>query len=366
MVKVIENLQNKKSPGPDNITPKLLKSCVATLSGPLTHIANLSFANGHFPSQLKLAKVIPIFKKSDLTHPGNYRPISLLSIINKVFEKLMYSRLYKFLTKHKLLYSYQFGFRENHSTSLALIEIVDNIRQSIEDGNYTLGIYLDLTKAFDTVDHTILLKKLQHYGIRGITNDWFKSYLTDRKQYTLANGENSDIATVEAGVPQGSVLGPLLFLIYINDIPNCTAEKLRLFADDANSFIADKDPIILKRKAINTVTNINEWLTANKLLISLPKTCYTIFVAQNKTIPEYLNSIKIEQTVIRRTATAKYLGVILDEKLDWHDHVQQLTKDLVKICNSFKIVKHYTHIKDKNKLYYAYIHSKLRYGIDIY
>ena len=301
-----------------------MKAYVDPISGPLTLIANMSFANGHFPSQLKLAKVIPIFKKNDVTYPGNYRPISLLSILNKVFEKLMYSRLYKFLTKHKILYSYQFGFHENHSTSLALIEIVDNIRQSIEDGNYTLGIYLDLTKAFDTVDHTILLRKLQHYGIRGITNDWFKSYLTDRKQYTLANGEKSDIENIKAGVPQGSVLGPLLFLIYINDVPNCTYEKLRLFADDANCFIIHKDPIILKQKAISTITNINEWLTANKLLISLPKTCYTIFSAQNKSIPENLKSTKIGQTVIKRTASTKYIGIILDEKLDWHEHIQQL------------------------------------------
>ncbi len=158
MVRIIKNLKDKKSPGHDNITPKLLKTCVFPYQDQSKFLLNLSFASGHFPSQLKIAKVIPIFKKNDVTQPGNYRPISLVSIINKVFEKLIYSRLYKFFTKHNILYPYQFGFLENHSTSLALIEIVDYIRQSIENQYYILGIYINLTKAFDTVDHTILLK----------------------------------------------------------------------------------------------------------------------------------------------------------------------------------------------------------------
>ncbi len=145
----------------------------------------------------------------------------MLSIINKVFEKLMYSRLYKFLTKHNILYLFNLAFVKNHSTSLALIEIVDYIRQSIEDPNYTLGIYLDLTKAFDTVDHTILLKKLHHYRIRGITNDWFKSYLTDRKQYTLANGETSDIANKAMSSSGNTIWDRTLFGTVLKNVIFC-------------------------------------------------------------------------------------------------------------------------------------------------
>lgn len=359
-------LKSDKSPGPDNMSPRMIKICLDELLEPLTVITNEIFASADYPELLKLAKVIPIYKKNDPEDPGNYRPISLLNIINKLVEKHIHKRLFKFVTKHKLLYKYQFGFQPKLSTTLALIEIVQNIQQAIEKGEYTLGIYLDLTKAFDTVDHKILLDKLEHYGIRGHALKLLKSYLSNRKQFTFTNGTKSDTSSIEYGVPQGSVLGPLLFIIYVNDIQYATKENLRLFADDSNMFISDFDPISLKNRTIKALHELIKWFKANKLVINMSKTNYNLFSAMNKNIPPVLNSLKIENTQIKRSKTAKYLGVILDEQLIWDGHIDQLRTEMIKIINSFKIIKNFVNGKNKSKLFNAYLSSKVKYGLEVF
>ena len=194
-------------------------------------------------SQLKIARVIPVYKKGPRTVISNYRPISLLSVFNKILEKLMYNRLTKFLEKHEVLFSGQFGFRSNRSTSHAFLLITDKIQNAIENKLFSCGLFLDLSKAFDTVNHSILIRKLEYYGIRGVVKDWFCSYLTDRAQYVSIGDTSSDLMTITCGVPQGSVLGPLLFLLYINDFGNsATVLDFNLFADDSNLFYSHKKP----------------------------------------------------------------------------------------------------------------------------
>jgi hypothetical protein len=172
------------------------------------------------------------------------------------------------LTKHNILYKYQFGFRKKYSTVLALIEAMDNIYSKLDEHQFVLGIYLDLSKAFDTVNHEILLYKLYNYGIRGVAYDWFKSYLSNRQQYTVVEGSVSSLAKITCGVPQGSVLGPLLFLLYINDIANAVPElKVKLFADDTNLFIADKDPLLLNNTANEAIIKLNNWFIAKRWII---------------------------------------------------------------------------------------------------
>ena len=188
----------------------LLKNEIST---PLADLFNLSFSSGKFSSILKIAKVVPVYKKDSKLDYQNYCPISLLSNIEKILEKLMYKHLYKFLDDNNIPYDLQFGFRQNLSTTHALINLTENIRQALDQGKIGCGIFVDLQKAFDTVEYEVLLSKLDHYGVCGLTNNWFKSYLTGRKQYVSIKGYNSSLSSIAYGVPRGAVLGPLLLLL---------------------------------------------------------------------------------------------------------------------------------------------------------
>ena len=202
-----------KSRGPNSIPYKILNLLKKDISKQLAELFNLSLSSSVFPSLLQIAKVAPVHKKDSKLDYRNYRPISLLSDIEKILEKLMYKRVYQFLTENNIIYDLQFGFRQNFSTAHALINLTENIRQALDEGYIGCGIFVDLQKAFDAVHHEILLAKLNHYGIRGASNDWFRSYLSDRQQYVSINGYDSGLTKLNCGVPQGSVLGPLLFFV---------------------------------------------------------------------------------------------------------------------------------------------------------
>ena len=275
---LINILNPSKSVGRNSIPMKLLKIIGYSVSPHLALLVNQSFQSGVFPDKLKIAKVISIFKKGNPELPSNYRPISLLPIFSKIFEKLMYKRLYRFLEIHKVLYSLQFGFQENHSIDHALVSLTEAVRSTLDNKKLGCGIFIDLQKAFDTVNHIILLSKLEHYGIRGCALEWFRSCLSHRQQYVSVNGSNPGLLSITCGVPRGSVLGLLLFLIYINDLPNASKKlTFYLFADDTNIYYESKDLSNLTKVVNKELRLVKKWLDANKLSLNVDKTNYIIF-----------------------------------------------------------------------------------------
>ena len=280
---VISSLDSNKSVGPNSIPTKILKLLKNDISSQLSEIFNISFSSGVFPSILKIAKVIPIHKKYSKLDFSNYRPISLLSNIEKILERLMYNRMYKFFSDNDLIYPLQFGFSQKYSTVHALISLTENIRKNLDEGNIGCGIFVDLQKAFDTVEHDILSSKLEHYGIRGLANEWFKSYLSNRKQYVSINGYDSNLADVKFGVPQGSVLVPLLFLIYINDLNKALKFcKVHHFVDDTNLIYFSKSVYSLNKYINLDLKNLTYWLNANRISLNVEKTELVIFKHQRK------------------------------------------------------------------------------------
>ena len=266
-------LKDKKSTGYDGIDNKLIKNVIDVIVDPLVHIFNLSLTNGTVPERMKLSKIIPVFKKGDKENVNNYRPISLLTSLSKLLEKIVYSRLLDFLNIHDIISNSQFGFRQKHSTSHAILTFIEKITKAIDKSYHTVGVFLDLSKAFDTIDHDILLKKLYHYGIRGKALEWFRSYLKNRKQFVTINGHCSSHQYLDCGVPQGSLLGPLLFIIYINDIQySSKILNFVLFSDDSNVLLSHPNPDTLANTLIIELQKLLHWIRANKLSLNLKKT----------------------------------------------------------------------------------------------
>ena len=331
--------------GWDSISAVALRLSSQFIVQPLSYICNLSLTEGVIPDQLKLANVIPLYKADDPMLFNHYRPVSLLCVLSKFFEKVMYSRILDFLETFKIIYDNQFGLRKKRSSYMALMILMVKITKSLENGEFIIGVFLDFSKAFDTVNHDVLLQKLHHYGIRGSALKWFQSYLSDRQQYVTYNGEESSKKGINCGVPQGSILGPLLFIIYLNDLSNvCQHMMSLLFADDTNLFQSGKDVIQLQQEVEADLNRISEWLKNT-----------------NKNVPQPDLQIAIDGHRIDETDHTKFLGVIIDCKLNWKKLISYITG---KIAKGIGVITKARKLLDKETLvtlYYTFIYPYLCY-----
>jgi len=295
---------------------------------PLTYIINLSLNSGIVPQETKITQVIPLFKSGDNSLFTNYRPVSVLPVFSKFLERIIHNRLLNFLNDR--LSQNQYGFRKNYSTAYALIQLYDKISSAFDDKKVTLGLFIDLSKAFDTVNHEILLDKLQHYGVCGIALEWFRSYLSCQKQFVQYNSWNSSLLHITCGVPQGSILGPLVFLVYINDL--CSVSKVLemiLFADDTNIFYSHTDASYLMEAVNLELEKITCWFCTNKLSINVKKPNFIIFRPRQNSQTLDL-AFNISNYSIDQVKETTFLGVILDEHLTGKSHIHNVAQKVSK------------------------------------
>ena len=266
VLKGLKQLKNGKACGPDKIPTTLVKDAANFISYPLTLIYNSSIKNGIFPDLWKIARVAAIFKSGKRCNSNNYRPISVLSIFSRVLEKIVHDQLHEFLKVNGILTNNQYAFRKLYSTIMSLINSTEHWLENADNRKLNMTVFLDLKKAFDTVDHKILIDKLFKYGIKGKEREWFKSYLSGRKQFCSVNGQRSKTKEVICGIPQGSCLGPLLFIVYLNDFEGCLDfSKANMYADDTHTTIASNDIKELVRMTKKELLNISDWLRVNNL-----------------------------------------------------------------------------------------------------
>lgn len=327
----------------------------------LTHIFNLCFVDAVFPVNMQVARVTVLFKKGDRNNLGNYRPVSILPVFSKIFEKLLHSRLSNFIDKCNLLTSQQFGFRKNKSTELALLEQKEYILTQFENKAIVAGVFVDFSKAFDLVSHDILLGKLCYYGICGQALLLLKSYLSNRKQVVQINNMCSKALSVTCGVPQGSILGPLLFNIYLNDIVKINpSAKFIIYADDTSIFFAGTDIHELVDTCNHTMKALENWSKSNSMQINELKTKAVIFRPKNKPIPVHRN-IFLNSRPIEIVEHFKCLGVVFSANMSWDSHINYLVGKIAQITGIIGRVRYLLHTRIKLLLYNSLFFSHLNY-----
>ena len=331
IMSIIKSCKLKKS-CIDRVPSNILGHVMDILAHPISNIINISFKEGSFPDCLKTSRVIPLFKKGCLKDPTNYRPISTLPFLSKVFEKAMYNRIVKFLNKFKIMTPYQFGFKKNSSTNDAILTFTSHLYSALNEGDHSVAVFLDFSKAFDTVNHSILLKKLSKLGFRGVSQSWLKSFLCGRHQYVSVSGCDSEVKPIAIGVPQGSTLSPLLFSIYINDMCNCSnLLNFTHFADDTTVSVRGRDLGESEALLNRELKKLDEWLCSNRLSLNIGKTYYLLFTCANSSpdIKLFIRNVAVQKP---KEEYVKLLGVHIDERLNFNAHIKLLCSKLRRAC----------------------------------
>ena len=366
----ISSLSSSNTADALGLTNHVLKSVSSYVVEPLTHIFNLSISKGVYPDLFKIAKVIPLFKKGDPSLVSNYRPISILPIFSKLLEKVVHKRLFSFLStgasigSGSVLSDHQYGFRPKLSTACALVDVTEFVRVNIDKGRCVLGLFLDFYKAFNMVDHFVLLGKLSLLGVRGIAFEWFKSYLSNRSQFVCYDGKYSDLASVSKGVPQGSVLGPLLFLIYINDLPpspNLDTHTV-LFADDSNFFVVSNDLPSAVAKAQLLLNHVRDWCEQNGMLLNSSKSSIIHFrTPYHMSEPSPTIFVFYGTDIIPQCSCVKLLGVHVDCFLSFKTHISYTHSIISRQVSMLHRANQFLPPDVMLSLYYAFVLPYLSY-----
>ena len=366
IISTVNQLKSKTSTDCDGLDMIIIKMTIDLISKPLCHIFNLSFTSGIFPNKMKISKVVPLFKTGDRHQLTNYRPISLISQFAKIIEKLFVCRLDNFLEKKHLINENQFGFRTKRSTALALMKLTDHINTATDKKLTTIGVFIDLKKAFDTIDHSILIRKLQNCGIRGLVLNWISSYLENRMQFVQFAGHSSGKLNVKCGIPQGSIVGPKLFILYINELCE-VSDKLEfvLFADDTNFLLSGNNIKHLIKTIKTEMVKIKTWFEAHKLSLNLSKTKFMVFSNMHN-IKNSNIQVSLQGANIERVKELQFLGVTLDENLNWKSHIENVRKKIFKNIAVLHKVKHFLHPQALRVLYCTLIMPYFMYCLEIW
>lgn len=364
LIELSRQIKNKHSSGDDEIPTSLIKHCIYEIKHVLCYIINNSMKFGIFPSQLKLALIKPLYKKGSPSMMSNYRPISILPSFSKLFELVLCSRLVHYMEVNDLFSKSQHGYLRGRSTTTAIYQFIQTIIDNLESKNLVLGMFLDLSKAYDCLDHTLLLKKLDKYGIRGNTYRWLESYLSDRRQRVILEKDGtlakSSIKINNMGVPQGSVIGPVLFVIYLGDfvVPNVSVSS---FADDTNLLVHGKTISEIETRADVALSNACDWFERNRLLVNRDKTNVILFRTRQLQLDRH--EVKLSEADIAPVENCSFLGVQIDEFLNWKNHISHVCSRLSSVCYGIRTVKKYMNTETLKILYFANFESVVRYGI---
>ena len=365
--KIIKLLKTKNAQGYDEISVKILKWSAPFISSPLTYICNKSLETGSFPSRLKYSTVKPIFKTGNRLDIVNFRPISLLISFSKIFEKIIALRIQEHIDKNQIVANEQYGFRRNVCTDNASYTLTHEILSAINNKLTVGGIFCDLSKAFDCVNHRILLSKLEYYGIRGTFRSLIDSCLKERYQRVVIKNKTdsyySNWELIKHGVPQGSILGPLLFLLYMNDITEVTAKnaKLILYADDTSLIVTSPSPTEFATKLNNTLVDTHEWFKSNLLFLNFNKTNYIQFITKNSQKPDL--NITLTNNQITSSTHTKFLGLTIEETLSWKGHINQILPRLSSAGYAIRVITPLMTEDTLKMIYHSYVHSIITYGI---
>ncbi|MCG8047471.1 MAG: reverse transcriptase domain-containing protein, partial [Candidatus Thiodiazotropha endolucinida] len=359
----INKLDPSKATGIDGLGPRIIKLAADILSPSITLLINKSIATGQFPTYLKYAKVFPIFKNGTKSDPSNYRPISILPTISKIFEKHVNHHLMCFLNKYKVIHESQSGFRQKHSCQTALVKLIDHWMECIDKGDIVGTLFIDFRKAFDVVDHNILIRKLSLYKFSQKTTQWFESYLCCRQQAIVYDKGISEFSHVRSGVPQGSILGPTLFLIFINDLPlflkYCYAD---LYADDATLHTHNMDKLIVESHLQSDFNDSKHWSKSNKMHIHDQKTSCMTIGTRYRIDGSHLLDITSDNTNIKQVSNQKLLGLHIDEHLNWSTHIDHLCATVSSKISLLRQLSEHVPVHVQKLFYQGYILPLLDYG----